>query len=351
MTDLEQLVATAHSSELFSAPHLEADSGRFLSEHAESLKDLAERARQSARQVYFVGSGGSWASMYSGKYLFDRVTSVPADVALSYELIWRAPQRLDSEAVVFLASYSGRTEDTLAALRFARSRGAHTVALVRDAESPIGSEADTTIAYTSPGLYSLPLLAVTLFACEWGKAEHSPLADELLQAVPALPGQIGEAFRSQRERGRELAAELADSTLLYAIGAGPLLGLAYKFGLTVFMENMRIHGSVIESAEFRHGPAEMLDRQTADLAVLLGTDESRAMTLRTLEFARANGARAITFDAADYPGVHPLLSPFVLKIALQWFIVYSTFMRGIDDLDERAYMGRQVLAEGGATWP
>jgi fructoselysine 6-phosphate deglycase len=351
VTDLEQLVANAHSSELFSAPHLEADSGRFLTEHSGILGELAERARTSARQVYFVGSGGSWASMYSGKYLFDRLTSTPSDVSLSYELIWRAPKRLDSESIVILASYSGRTEDTLAALRFAKARGAHTVALVRDADSPIGSEADTTIAYSSPGLYSLPLLAVTLFACEWGKAEQNPLAYELLEAVPALPAQIGAAFQSERDRGRAMAEELADSTLLYAIGAGPLLGLAYKFGLTVFMENMRIHGSVIESAEFRHGPAEMLDRQRADLAVLVGTDDSRAMTLRTLEFARQNGARTITFDAADYPGVHPLLSPFVLKVALQWFIVYSTFMRGIDDLDARAYMGRQVLAEGGATWP
>ncbi len=289
--------------------------------------------------------------MYSGKYLFDRLTTVPADVALSYELIWRAPRRLDAESVVFLASYSGRTEDTLAALRFAKSRGAHTVALVRDADSPIGSEADTTFAYTSPGLYSLPLLAVTLFAAETAKLEGSSEADALLAAVPNLPGQIGAAFQGDRARGLELAQELADSTLLYAVGAGPLYGLAYKFGLTVFMENMRIHGSVIESAEFRHGPAEMLDRQSADMAVLLGTDESRAMTLRTLEFARQNGARAITFDAADYPDVHPLLTPFVIKVALQWFIVYSTFLRGIEDLDERAFMGRQVLAEGGATWP
>jgi fructoselysine 6-phosphate deglycase len=351
VTDLEHLVERAHTSELFSAPHLEADSGRFLTDHSQTLQELTARARASARQIYFVGSGGSWASMYSGKYLFDRLTSTPADVALSYELIWRAPKRLDADSVVFLASYSGRTEDTLAALRFARERGAHTVALVRDADSPIGSEADTTIAYTSPGLYSLPLLAVTLFAAEWGRSEGNPLAQELLDAIPALPAQIGAAFRDEKDRGRAMAEELKDSTLLYAIGAGPLLGLAYKFGLTVFMENMRIHGSVIESAEFRHGPAEMLDRQTADLAVLLGTDESRAMTLRTLEFARENGARAITFDAADYPDVHPLLTPFVLKIALQWFIVYSTFLRGIDDLDERAYMGRQVLAEGGATWP
>ena len=50
-----------------------------------------------------------------------------------------------------VASYSGGTEDTLAALRFAKSRGARTLALVSKADSPIGSEADETIAYTAPG--------------------------------------------------------------------------------------------------------------------------------------------------------------------------------------------------------
>jgi len=117
------------------------------------------------------------------------------------------------------------------------------------------------------------------------------------------------------------------------------------------MENMRIGGSVIESAEFRHGPAEMLDRRSADLAVLVGTDESREMTLRTLDFASEHGARTAVFDAADYPDVHPLLTPFVLKVALQWFIVYATLMRGIEDLDDRAYMGRQLLAKEGTSWP
>ncbi|MDX6567150.1 MAG: fructoselysine 6-phosphate deglycase, partial [Gaiellales bacterium] len=57
------------------------------------------------------------------------------------------------------------------------------------------------------------------------------------------------------------------------------------------------------------------------------------------------------FDVADYPGLHPLLAPFVLKVPLQWFVVYSALLRGIDDLDERVLMGRNVLAAGGATWP
>ncbi len=351
MTDLERLVDQAHSSELFSAPHLEADSARFLHEHGSRVRALAQEARAAGRRVYFVGSGGSWASMYSGKHLCDRLTGAASDVSLSYELIWRAPRRLDRDALVVLASYSGSTEDTLAALRFAHDRGARTLALVGRGDTPIGREAGEVIAYESPGLYCLPLLAVTLFAAEWGRLDGSREAAEVLDGVQALPGQMGEAYRSQRERGHDLALRFSDSELLYCVGAGPLYGLAYKFGLTVFMENMRVHGSVIESAEFRHGPAEMLDRRAADMAVLVGTDESRAMTLRTLEFARSRGARTAVFDAAELTEVHPLLTPFLLKVALQWFIVYSTLLRGIDDLDERAFMGRRMLAEGEATWP
>jgi fructoselysine-6-P-deglycase FrlB-like protein len=348
---LDELADRAKSSELFSAPHLEADAGRFLAEQADAVRELAASSRARGRNVYFVGSGGSWASMYSGKWLCDRLTTATADVLPSYELLWRAPRRLDPDALVILASYSGRTEDTIEALRFARSRGAATVALTRSADSPLATQADTVFAYESPGLYCLPPLAVALFAAEWGTLDGNSEAAEVLGALAAVPGQMGEAFRSQRTRGRELAERFRDSDLLYCIGGGPLYGLAYKFGLTVFMENMRIHGSVIESAEFRHGPAEMLDRRGADAAVIVGTDESREMTLRTLSFLEENGARTAVFDAADYAGVHPLLTPFVLKVALQWFIVYATLMRDIDDLDDRAYMGRQVLAKGGATWP
>ena len=352
MQHLDRLVERAHASELFSAPHLEADLRRFLATDGARLRALAGDARgRGTESVWFVGSGGSWASMYSGKELCDRLATVPADVSLSYELVWRAPQRLNERSLVFLASYSGATEDTLAAAEFARSRGARTVALVRRDSSPLAQIADEVFAYDSPGLYCLPLAAVAEFACEWGRLEGSAQAGELLTAIETLPEAVGRAYREGGPRGLERARELEDSELLYCLGAGPLYGLAYKFALTVFMENMRIHGSVIESGEFRHGPAEMLDRHRPDVAVLLGTDESRRMTERSLQVIRSRGGRTVVFDAADHPGVHPLLTAFPLKVELQWFIAYSAFLRGIEDLDERVLMGHRVLAEGGATWP
>ena len=95
---------------------------------------------------------------------------------------------------------------------------------------------------------------------------------------------MGDAFRSQRDGDACWLNGSPTPTCSTAWRRAPVR-LAYKFGLTVFMENMRMDGSVIESAEFRHGPAEMLDRRSADLAVLVGTDESREMTWRTLDFA------------------------------------------------------------------
>jgi fructoselysine-6-P-deglycase FrlB-like protein len=353
MTDLQHLVEKARHSELFTAPRLEADLDVFLTKQAGRIRSLAAEAVESGVQhIYFVGSGGSWANMYSGAYLMSRFCTIPADVLTGYDLLWRDPARLGPKAWVFLASYSGNTEDTVAALRHAKSKGARTIGIARRRDSTLCREADVLIDYDSTALYILPLATVYLFALEvarlQGRADLTPVVDGLL----ALPPTLGRVYRESEERAAELSEQFADSTLLYTIAAGPLYGLAYKFALTVFMENIRIHGSVIASDEFRQGPVEMLDRQRADMVFLLGTDETRAMTQRVLDLVRGRpNVRTIVYDMADYPDVHPLLAPFVLLIPLQWFVVYAALRAGIHDLDERVFMGRGVLATGGATWP
>ena len=105
------------------------------------------------------------------------------------------------------------------------------------------------------------------------------------------------------------------------------------------MENMRIHGSVIEIGRVPPRPGRDARPPEGRPGGAAGHRRVACDDAAHARVRRANGARAITFDAADYPGVHPLLTPFVLKIALQWFIVYSTFMRGIDDLDDARIHG------------
>jgi len=356
VADLTALVDAARTSELFTAPRLEADLPRFLDEHGERIRQLARRtAAGEFEHVYFVGSGGSWANMFTGKYLLDRFTRITSDVLTSYELVWRNPPRLGSRSLVFLASYSGATEDTLAALRHANGVGAHTVAIAKRRPSPMATEAAEILDYDSTALYIIPLAAVTLFALELARQVEGPKRDEAeaaLAQLPELAGILGRAYREGEAAGLEQARRLLSSTALTVFAAGPLTGLGYKFALTVFMENIRVNGSFVESAEFRHGPVEALERTRLDIIALLGTDETRAITQRSIDTATANGARVLVFDAADYPGLHPLLAPFVLLVPLQWFTVYSALLRGITDLDERVFMGHRVLAAGpDATWP
>ena len=112
----DALVERAMESELFTAPRLAADLRTFLSTHRPvALKLAAEARERGIETAYYTGSGGSWSAMYSGKYLSDRFTSLTSDAILSYELIWRNPVRLGPGALVFAASYSGETEDTVAA--------------------------------------------------------------------------------------------------------------------------------------------------------------------------------------------------------------------------------------------
>lgn len=350
--DLAAYLERAKLSEYFSGARIADDLERFLANQGAASSRLADDVRDGIEHVFLVGSGGSYANLLSEKYLFDRLVDTPADAVPSYELIWRQPNRLDDRSIAFFASLSGETEDTVAALRFAASRGARTVALVRSADSTLGREASSCIPFDSAAAYELPMAALTLFACRL--ADGSPtsdLAQEVEGSLFGLPAVLRQVVPAEKARAEARAHEFLSTTHMYVLGAGPLSALAYKVAMSVLMENVRIGGTYCDACEFRHGPAEALERVRPDMMFLLGTDESRDVTLRTLAFCQEHGARTLVYDAQGWEDVHPLLTPLVMNSVIQWFIVYSAFLRGILDLDARVFMGRSILAEGGAPWP
>jgi fructoselysine-6-P-deglycase FrlB-like protein len=216
----------------------------------------------------------------------------------------------------------------------------------------MGREADLVFAYESKALYILPLAAVYLFALEVARLQGVTDVEAMIHALYQLPELLHRQYQDEKEPAKRLAEKFKTERMFYTLGSGVLYGLAYKFGLTVFMENMRVHGSFMNAVEFRHGPAEMLEREKPAFVVLLGTDESRSVVSRVIDLLKSQNVPLIVYDMAKYPDIPPLLAPFALMIPLQWFAVYSAFMRGITDLDERVLMGRGIMGKGdGITWP
>lgn len=351
MSDLEHLLERAKASEYFSGVRLAEDLERFLTDQGARCRELGRELR-GARKLYFVGSGGSLATLQTARYILDGLMEMPCEAVHGYDLSWRKPLALQSGSVAFFASYSGETEDTVAALRFARERGARTVGIVRGGDSTIAREADEVIEYGSTAIFEAPIAALVLLGV--GLAEGlgaEGAGEQLVRGLPEVPAAVEAVVREEESRAEERARAFLSSRHLYVLGAGPLAPLAYKVALTVVMENIRIGATWCDASEFRHGPAEALERSQVDALVLLGSDESRAMAKRTLAFLEEQGARTQVIDAASYPPVHPLLTPILLNPATQWFTVWSALLRGITDLDERVFMGRRVLATEGHSWP
>ncbi len=82
----------------------------------------------------------------AAKYWFEKVARLPCDVDMASEFRYReAPMTKNGLAIVI--SQSGETADTLAALRYSKSQGQHTVAVVNVPESTIARESEMVVAH------------------------------------------------------------------------------------------------------------------------------------------------------------------------------------------------------------
>jgi fructoselysine-6-P-deglycase FrlB-like protein len=350
--DLDSFLEKAKKSVLFTSPFLVKDLSAFLTEHTGRLKDLAKMSvDKDFKQIFWVGSGNSWCNLYSGDYIMNKMTNIPSAYYKSYDLIWKNPKRLTKETLVILASFSGNTEDTVAALRFANEKGATTIAFTSKADSILAKEADEAIVYNSNALFIIPLAGAFIFSLEAARIIGKDVS-ELNKQLEKMPEILGKIYKEEENRAHRLAKKYKDHDLFYVLASGAAYAIGYKFGLTVFMENMRVNASFMETSEFRHGPAEMLDGHKPLIVCLVGSDESRDMSERVIKIAESNGSEIIRFDVNDYGDFDPLFAPFLLMIPLQWFAIYSAYYRGIFDLDERVLMGRGKMSSGNQiTWP
>jgi fructoselysine 6-phosphate deglycase len=290
---------------------------------AEVKRALDVCKENEVNRVFFVACGGSSSLMYTSNYVLDSESeTIESSLYSSNEFIHRNPRKLNEKSLVILCSHFGKTPETVEAARFARGKGALTVALTFDGDSPLAQASEHVIVYHDgketnflhePAGIMLELVFGLLYAKE-GNEKYIDLIPSLEKLRPILEKEK-DRFSA---RAKEWAKSYKDEKVIYTMASGANYGIAYWFSICILKEMQWIHSSAIHAGEYFHGPFEILDKDVPVIQ-LLGLDETRPLEERSLEFTKQYGERLIVLDAKEFDltGVEESVKAYIAPIVLQ----------------------------------
>ena len=114
---------------------------------------------------------------FVAKYWFERFARLPVEIDVASEFRYREAPLRKGDLAIFI-SQSGETADTLAALRYAKEQGLHTLAVVNVPTSTIARESETVlptlagpeIGVASTKAFTCQLMVLAALAIAAGKA-------------------------------------------------------------------------------------------------------------------------------------------------------------------------------------
>lgn len=174
----------------------------------------------SPKNVVMTGLGGSAAGGDFVRAILDAEGSVPFIVNRDYNL----PSWVDADTLVFAVSYSGNTEETLAAYEDARRRGATIVVVSSGGKLTELAKQNGNVLVSVPG--GQPprtamgyLLVPVLFVCQQYNLVAKQGFAGAIDAVRAMRASAGPETNSSSNHAMQLAAELTGKLgVLYAMG-------------------------------------------------------------------------------------------------------------------------------------
>jgi glutamine---fructose-6-phosphate transaminase (isomerizing) len=278
---------------------------------------LASRERQVALTVAR-GSSDHAASYFAG--LAMSVVGLPvASLPMSIATLEQAPLKVAHQfAIAF--SQSGKSPDLVDTMTALRRAGALTVATVNVEGSPLGDACE----------YTLPLLAgpelsvaatksyIAMLSMSAQLVAHWKGDTALLAALEGLP----DALRAAGALDWSPAIEaLRDADQMMVIGRGPSLAIAQEAALKL-KETSGIQAEAFSSAEVRHGPMELIDRDYP-LLVFAPRGPAQQGQLTLAADMRARGARVLLAAPDDVAGrdlplvstADPMLDPIAAIVS------------------------------------
>src|SRR5204862_7801464 len=145
------------------------------------------------QRISIVACGTASYAGFVAKYWFERFARVAVEVDVASEFRYREAPLRKGDLAIFV-SQSGETADTLAALRYAKEQGVHTLAVVNVPTSTIAREAETVlptlagpeIGVASTKAFTCQLMVLAALSIAAGKARGNLSAQDETKLVHGL---------------------------------------------------------------------------------------------------------------------------------------------------------------------
>ena len=328
---------------------------------------LSLQEAKQLKKISIVACGTAYHAAVFGKYAIEKLARIPVEAEIASEYRYRDP--IISENEVFIAvSQSGETADTLAALREAKRRGAHVLAVCNVVGSSIAREAgeeNTLYTYAGPEIAVastkayitqtelLLMMAIALGGLR-GTLEKNHAA-ELYRMLDQLPKLAEETLQTERQI-RRLASTLSQKKHVFFVGRGLDYALSMEAALKL-KEVSYIFSEAYAAGELKHGPIALL--QEGRVVVACVTQPALLeKALSNLQEAAARGAYILAVcpqslaqrvaqqvnEAVIIPDAGEWLTPLLAVIPLQLFAYCMAVSRGCD-VDKPRNLAKSVTVE------
>ncbi|CAI5465155.1 unnamed protein product [Closterium sp. Yama58-4] len=229
------------------------------------LKDHLLTIRRS-RRIIFVGCGTSYHAALAVRPLLEELSGVAVQLELASDMLDRNAPVYREDTAVFM-SQSGETADTLAALEYARARGALCVGVTNTVGSAIARRthcgvfinAGAEIGVASTKAYTSQIAVLVLMALAIGEDSISSKErrERIIDGLIDLPRKVRQVLRLDSEI-QQLARELSGEQSLLVFGRGYNYATAVEGALKV-KEVALMHSEGILAGEMKHGPLALVD--------------------------------------------------------------------------------------------
>jgi glucosamine--fructose-6-phosphate aminotransferase (isomerizing) len=319
---------------------------------------------KAAERIIIIACGTSWHAGLVAEYLFEDFTRIPVEVEYASEFRYRNPVIRPNDVVIAI-SQSGETADTLAAIRLAKSSGAHVFGVCNVVGSSIARESDSG-AYTHAGpeigvastkAFTAQVAVLTLMAMLVGKRNET-LSDKrfsrLLLEISSIPEKI-EALLAQDAEIQKIAFAFKDSNNALYLGRGYNFPVALE-GALKLKEISYIHAEGYPSAEMKHGPIALIDDHMP-VFFIATLDNVYEKVVSNIQEVKARGGRLVALVSQgnsdleslsefviSIPKCDQALAPLLTSIPLQLLSYHIAVLRDCN-VDQPRNLAKSVTVE------